>query len=96
MPQPERAPHVLYTSVTTNWSSSPRDGKIHGTRNVVTIKNGKGTKTREALGARGNVVERKSHTLKRAEIKKITEGQFVPGLWRGCTLRSCTRKRNRA
>ena len=40
---------VFYESVTTNWSSSPKSGKVHGTRNIVRIKNGKGVKTKEAL-----------------------------------------------
>ncbi len=93
--QPPQQPHMMYTSVTTNWSSTPRNGKIYGTRNVVTIKNGKGTKTREALNAHGHVVEHKTRKLKRAEMEKITQGQFVPGLWRNCGLRSCTRKGNR-
>jgi hypothetical protein len=79
---------VFYESVTTNWSSSPKSGKVHGTRNIVRIKNGKGEKTKEALNAAGKVMERRKQTLKKKDIQKIVKGQFVPGLWRGCTLKN--------
>lgn len=80
--------NVFYESVTTNWTSSPKTGKVHGTRNIVSIKNGKGTKTKEALNAKGKVMERKRKTLKNKEINSIVKGQFVPGLWRTCTLKN--------
>jgi hypothetical protein len=79
---------VFYESVTTNWSSSPKSGKVHGTRNIVRIKNGKGVKTKEALNAAGKVIEKRKQTLKKKDIQKIVNGKFVPGLWRNCTLKN--------
>ena len=79
---------VFYESVTTNWSSSPKSGKVHGTRNSVRIKNGKGVKTKESLNAAGKVIEIRKQTLKKKEIQKIVENKFVPGLWRNCTLKN--------
>ena len=79
---------VFYESVTTNWSSSPKSGKVHGTRNIVRIKNGKGVKTKEALNAAGKVIEKRNQTLKKKDIQKIVNGKFVPGLWRNCTLKN--------
>ena len=81
-------PHVFYESVTTNWSSTPK-GKAHGTRNTVTIRNGKGYKIKQALNAQAKVLETQKRALKPAEIKAITGGTFVPGLWRNCTLKNC-------
>ena len=80
--------HVFYESVTTNWSSTPK-GRVHGTRNIVTIKNGKGQKIKQALNAKANVLETQKRKLKPAEIKSIVGGKFVPGLWRNCTLKNC-------
>jgi len=79
---------VFYESITTNWSSSPKSGKVHGTRNIVRIKNGKGEKTKEALNAAGKVIEKRKQTLKKKDVAKIVNGKFVPGLWRGCTLKN--------
>jgi hypothetical protein len=86
----------VYESVTTNWSSSPKnDEKVYGTRNIVTIRNGKGKKVKEALDKQGKVVERKTKTLKNTEIKQIKSGTFVPGLWKDCKLGSCKTRRTR-
>lgn len=79
---------MFYESVTTNWSSTPK-GRVYGTRNIVTIKNGKGQKIKQALNAQAAVLETQKHTLKPAEIKSIVGGKFVPGLWRNCTLKNC-------
>ena len=46
----------MYKSETYNWSSTPKDGEVHGTHNVVTIKNGKGEKVQETLNAKGKVI----------------------------------------
>ena len=77
---------VLYTSETLNWSSDPKTGKPHGSRNIVKIVNGKGQKSKEILNEKGHVTKHHTQTLKRKEIKTIMNGQFVPGLWFGmCT-----------
>ena len=76
---------VYYESVTTNWSSTPKGGR--GTRNIVRIKGSKGKKIQEELNRSGKVVKRHVHTLKNKEIKQITQGKFIPGLWRGITRR---------
>lgn len=83
----------VYESITTNWASSPKNGKVYGTRNIVTIKNSKGKKIKEALNKNGNVIERNSKTLKKKEIDQIKSGNFVPGLWKNCKLGSCRRTR---
>lgn len=80
---------VLYTSETMNWSSDPKTGKPHGSRNIVKIVNGKGEKIKEILNDQGHVTKHHTQTLKRKEIKNIVNGQFVPGLWFGmCTPRA--------
>jgi hypothetical protein len=77
--------------VTTSWSSNS-SGAAHGTRNTVSIKNGKGMKKKEALGRAGRVIEAKTKKLSRNEVAKIMNGTFVPGLWRSCGLRCLTRR----
>ncbi len=80
---------VFYSSSQTSWSSTPKNGKVYGTRNIVEIKNGKGFKVKESLNKSGAVLERKKKTLKNNEIKQITSGNFVPNLWSNCQLASC-------
>jgi hypothetical protein len=84
---------VYYSSSQTNWSSDPKDGKVHGTRNIVEIKNGKGFKLKESLNKAGKVLERKKKTLKAKEIKQISSGSFVPDLWSDCKLGKCRQTR---
>jgi len=81
-----------YESVTTQWSSEPK-GTVYGTRNIVTIKNGKGRKIKEALNKHGHVMERNTKTLQHNEMAHIRNGTFVPGLWSNCGLK-CTRGKN--
>ncbi len=94
-----KANHTFYKNETYKWSSSPKDGKVHGTHNIVTIKDGKGTKVKETLNAKGKTMRRKTVKLSTNEIKNITEGRFMPGFWTNCVLgntRKCTRRNNRA
>jgi hypothetical protein len=79
---------MYYKSETYNYSSKPKDGNgaVHGTRNLVEIKNGKGTKTVESLNASGAVLKRKRVTLKQKEIKNVLGGKFMPGFWRNCAV----------
>ncbi len=86
---------VYYSSSQTKWSSNPKDGKVHGTRNIVEIKNGKGFKLKESLNKAGKVLERKKETLKTKEIKQISSGSFVPDLWSDCKLGNCRQTRRK-
>ncbi len=86
---------MYYKSETYNYSSTPKEGKVHGTHNVVEIKNDKGTKTKEAINASGKVIERKSVALKKHEMEHILAGRFVGGLWKNCTLKNCANRRNK-
>jgi hypothetical protein len=80
-----------YESVTTSWSSTPKNGKVHGQRNTVRIENGKGVKRTEALNAAGSVIETNTKHLKQNEIASIANGTFVPGLWSDCGLKCMSR-----
>ena len=86
---------VFYESSTINWSSDPKGGKTHGTRNIVKIKNGKGTKIKQSLNNRGKVIQTKKQKLKKSEIDKIINGQFIPKLWSNCQLPICKSKKFR-
>lgn len=81
----------FYKSETMSWSSSPKKGKTHGVRNVVTVKNGRGTKTSMNLGANGKVLRRKTVKLSRNESKNVLGGKFMPGFWKNCTVGTCAR-----
>lgn len=68
----------FYSSSQTNWSSSPKNDNVYGTRSIVEIKNGKGFRVNEALNKSGEVLERKKKTLNTNEIKQIMSGVVVP------------------
>ncbi len=74
--QPET--HVSYTNVSQTWTNG------QGRRNTVTIRNGRGVKRVEHLGAQGEVLEMVERPLSHRERQHILRGKFVPGLWRNC------------
>jgi len=84
---------TVYHSETLNWSSDPKQGRTHGTKNIVNIKDGKGVKIAIALDASGKPIQTKKKTLKAAEIKNIVKGSFVPGLWNNCKTANCSKNR---
>jgi hypothetical protein len=72
---------MYYESVTTQWSSEPKNGSVYGTRKSVYIQNGKGQAIKESLNKHGKVMKRIAHTLKHKQIQHIQNGTFLPGLW---------------
>lgn len=72
------------------------DSKNGGSQNIVHIKNGRGYKEHANLTPSGKVVGKSRHTLKREELKNISNGRFVPKLWKCCGARKRTRKQRRA
>lgn len=86
---------VFYESSTINWSSDPKRGKTHGTRNIVQIKNGKGTKTKQTLNSRGKVIQTRKQKLKKSELENILKGQFIPQFWSNCKLPFCKSKKSK-
>ena len=79
----------FYHSETIQYSSNPQKGKPHGTRNIVTLKNGRGSKTSMNLGPRGKVISSKTVKLNRNEAKNIVSGKFMRGFWKNCVLENC-------
>jgi len=67
-----------------------------GSMNKVVIKNGKGYKAHVTLDKAGKILRKSRHTLKRGEVNKIQNKQFVPRLWKCCSARKTTRKQRRA
>lgn len=57
----------FFQAVSTQWSSVPK-GKIHGTRKILTIKNGKGFQINENLNVSGKVIHRHKHTIKNKKL----------------------------
>ena len=60
--------------------------------NIVTVKNGKGTKNTIIYNNSGKVVENVSKKLTPSEIKNIKNAKFMPGLFK---MRKRTRKLKR-
>ena len=60
--------------------------------NIVTVKNGKGTKRKIIYDKKGKLVGNMSEKLKRNEIKNIKDAVFMPGLF---NMRKRTRKLRR-
>ena len=59
-------------------------GKGTTRRNVVSIKNGKGTKSVEEYSADGTRKSRKEKQLTAKELECIKKCQFIPGLFKDC------------
>ena len=73
-----------YRSETMNWSSVPNTNTGYGSKNIVTLKNGKGVKVKEILNANGQTIGRNVKPLTQMEITIIQKGQFIPGFWDNC------------
>jgi hypothetical protein len=67
-----------------------------GSVNKVVITDGKGYKEHAKVAPSGKILRKSRHTLKRGELKKIANKQFVPRLWKCCSARKTTRKQRRA
>ena len=74
---------TYYHSESSSWNSKA-DGKNYGKRNVVTIKNGKGTKTVMTLNKTGKPTHKKTVKLSRKEMKNILGKKFMPNFWSNC------------
>lgn len=57
-------------------------------RNIVNIKNGKGTKTVEVT--ENGKTNSSTKKLSQSEISQIEKGKFIPNLWKPCN--DCLRK----
>jgi hypothetical protein len=78
-----KEPKFYYHSEHFSMTSHPADGEPFGSKTVVTINKGKGTKTMANLNKAGNVTKQTKKTLKKTEVKEIVKGNYVPGLWTG-------------
>jgi hypothetical protein len=61
-----------------------QNGKGQTRRNVVDVKNGKGTKSVEVYDVSGKVKNRKEKVLTESELDCIKRNQFIPGLFKDC------------
>ncbi len=75
--------HRQYYSVQEHYAN----GK--GQRNIVTIKNGKATKTVEKLGAKGRILKSKTRKLTKKEQTNVLEKKFMPSFWSNCRFGNC-------
>ena len=78
-----------FHSETTSWTSKPAKGKQYGHRNIVNIKNGKGTKTVVNLNAKGKPTKSKTVKLSRGEARNAIKGKFMSGFWGNCNVGNC-------
>ena len=75
-------PSFVYTSEHVTYTSHPEAGEPFGMKTVVAVKNGKGTKELYHLDKSGATVKHNSKKLKSKEIKELTQGNYVPGLFK--------------
>ena len=76
-----KEPDFHYHSEHFSMTSHPATGEPFGSKTVVTINNGKGTKTMANLNKAGHVTKQTKKSLKPTEVKEIVKGNYVPGLW---------------
>lgn len=75
--------------------STFENGKGKTRRNVVDIKNGKGTKAVEEYKPDGTRKNRKEKALTQKELECIKKGQFIPGLFGSLTANKDSRSKGR-
>jgi hypothetical protein len=80
--------------------SSFQNGKGQTRRNIVDIKDGKGSKAVETYDANGKRISRQEKKLTSSELECIQRNKFIPGLFKDCikplrSLRSATKTRRR-
>ena len=64
--------------------SSYVDGKGATRRNIVSIRDGKGTKAVEVYQADGSLKNRHQKELTQSELNCIQRNKFIPGLFKDC------------
>jgi len=77
-----------------------KNGKGKTRRNVVSIKNGKGTKSVETYLPNGNQLDRVEKELTQTELNCIEKHKFIPGFFKDCIKpmrpkRKTVRRRNK-
>jgi hypothetical protein len=82
-PYPRTTISQQYMNVSQTWKNG------QGRRNTVIIRNGKGAKRVDLLGAQGQVLKSKTRKLTAPERTQILRGKFIPGLWRNCHMGAC-------
>ncbi len=76
-------------------------GRGHTRRNIVDIKNGKGSKAVETYAMDGKLKNRNEKQLTQTELDCIKRNKFIPGLFKDCikplkaSKPSKTRKRSK-
>jgi hypothetical protein len=77
--------------------SSFQKGKGQTRRNIVDIKDGKGSKAVETYDVNGKRISRQEKKLTPSELNCIQRNKFIPGLFKDCIkpMRSATKTRRR-
>ena len=60
----------FFQAVTTRWSSVPIAGKKHGTRKIVSLKNGKGYTIDQNLNMTGEILKQRKHKMSVKNIRR--------------------------
>lgn len=69
-----------------------KNGKGQTRRNIVSVKNGKGTKAVEVFTMDGKSLSRKEKPLSKSELENIQMNRFIPKLFKDCTKSVKTRR----
>lgn len=64
--------------------SSFQNGRGETRRNIVSIRDGKGTKAVETYKADGSLLQRNEKHLTQTELDCIQRNKFIPGLFKDC------------
>jgi len=79
-----------------NYHSEQINSKDNGTRrNIVSINNGKGTKSVEEYDTKGKLLHTAKKPLTSTQIQKIKNNSFIPGLFNDCCASKQTRSKTR-
>ena len=76
-------PEIRFRSEQITFTAHPGKGQPFGTKSVVSIENGRGTREIGTLNRRGKTLKSHIKTIKKDEMREILHGNSLPGLLLG-------------
>jgi hypothetical protein len=76
-------PKIQFRSEQITFTAHPAKGQPFGTKSVISIENGKGTREEGTLNRRGQTLKSHIKAIKKNEMREILHGNSLPGLLLG-------------
>jgi len=76
-------PEIHFRSEHITFTAHPAKGSPYGTKSVIMIENGKGTREEGTLNRRGKTLKSHIKPIKKDELREFLHGKSLPGLLMG-------------